>query len=111
MNRTSIIIVCAIAIAIVAIAAAAVLLTQEKSDEYRSSDSTGRLMIMGNANNDDYLDQSDVDTLEKLRGTSDWARDHPLADADNDGSITDADIDMVKRMVKREAMDIYYAYS
>ncbi len=111
MNRTSIIIVCAIAIAIVAIAAAAVLLTQEKSDEYRSSDSTGRLMIMGNANNDDYLDQSDIDALEKLKGTSDWANDHPLADANNDGSITQADIDMVKRMVKREAMDIYYAYS
>ena len=96
MNRTSIIIVCAIAIAIVAIAAAAVLLTQEKSDEYRSSDSTGRLMIMGNANNDDYLDQSDIDALEKLKGTSDWANDHPLADANNDGSITQADIDMVK---------------
>ena len=111
MNRTSIIIVCAIAIAIVAIAAAAVLLTQEKSDEYRSSDSTGRLMIMGNANNDDYLDQSDIDALEKLKVTSDWANDHPLADANNDGGITQADIDMVKRMVKREAMDIYYAYS
>ena len=111
MNKTAIIVTCVVAVAIVAIAAAAVLLMQEGDNGYRSSDSTGRLMIMGNANNDDYLDQKDVDALIKLKNASDWAKDHPLADANNDGRITDADVEMVKRMVKREAMDIYYAYS
>ena len=111
MNKTGIIVTCVVAVAIVAIAAAAILLTQEGTQEYRSSDSSGRLMIMGNANNDDYLDQRDVDMLVKLKGTSGWEKDHPLADANNDGVLTDADVNMVKRMVNREAMDIYYAYS
>ncbi|MBO4569330.1 MAG: hypothetical protein J5674_05195, partial [Candidatus Methanomethylophilaceae archaeon] len=84
MNKTGIIVTCVVAVAIVAIAAAAILLTQEGTQEYRSSDSSGRLMIMGNANNDDYLDQRDVDMLVKLKGTSGWEKDHPLADANND---------------------------
>ncbi len=110
MNKTNAIIIAAVAIAIVVIAAAAILLTQGNS-EYRSSDNTGRLMIMGNADNNDYLDNDDVKKLEELKGTSDWMTKYPLADANNDGSITDADIEMVKKMVKRENMDIYYAYS
>ncbi len=53
MNKTNAIVIAAVAIAIVVIAAAAILLTQGNSDEYRSSDTTGRLMIMGNADNND----------------------------------------------------------
>ena len=112
MGKTNTIIIVAVIAAIVVIAAAALVLTKGGDDKgYHSSDVTGRLMIMGNADNNDYLDNDDVKKLESLKGTSDWKASFPLADANNDGAITDADIDMVKRMVKREAMDIYYAYS
>ncbi len=84
-----------------------VLLSQE-SDGYRSTDFPERLMIFGNANNDDYLDEDDITTLEKIIAGELDAEDHPLADANQDGVIDQKDIDMVRKMIDREPMEIYY---
>ena len=56
MGKTNAIIIVAVIAAIVVIAAAALVLTKGGDDKgYHSSDVTGRLMIMGNADNNDYL--------------------------------------------------------
>ena len=78
--------------------------------EYRSTNTSGRLMIFGNANNDDYLDDEDLTVLQQIKGTTDFAEKHPLADANQDGAITDADIEMVKKMINRESMNIFFGY-
>jgi len=114
MDKNNAIIAVALIAVMCAIAICGIHFSQDHSsdsDEYRSADATGRLMIMGNADNNDYLDENDVAKLKELKGTTDWMTSYPLADANNDGSITDADIEMVEKMVNREAMDIYYAYS
>jgi iron complex transport system substrate-binding protein len=78
------------------------------SSEYRSTNVTGRLTIFGNVNNDDYIDEKDLDILERIISGEESVDDRPLADADQDGSITQSDMDMVERMVDRESMEIFY---
>lgn len=111
--KNSVMIIAAVAVAVVVVAAAGIVLLNNKDDSsYRSADTSGRLMIMGNANNDDYLDDEDVSTLEKFikDNKADWKDTNPLADANNDGNLTQEDVDMVKKMVNRESMSIYFAY-
>ncbi|MDR0522952.1 MAG: hypothetical protein LBG62_00795 [Candidatus Methanoplasma sp.] len=101
-----------IAVAVVAVVAAAgaglYLMMDKDPAKYRSSDDTGRLMIYGNANNDDYLDQEDIDALEKMIAGE--IPETKYADANLDGKVDQKDLDMVKRMVKREKMTINYDY-
>lgn len=78
------------------------------SSNYRSDDDTGRLMIYGNANNDDYLDEDDVATLEKV--ISGELEATTYSDANLDGKVDQSDIDMVEKMIDRESMEIYYDY-
>ncbi|MDO5862602.1 MAG: ABC transporter substrate-binding protein [Thermoplasmata archaeon] len=111
MADNKIIAVVVAVIIVVAGVGAYFLLNNGDDSEYRSSNLEGRLLIMGNANNDDYLDEQDIDKLnEIIEQNLDWKTDYPLADANCDGSITEADVEMVQRMVNREAMTINYAY-
>lgn len=98
-----------LAVAVIIVAGiGTVFLYRDYESPYRSTDTTGRLMVFGNADNNDYLDENDVAALEKIISGEASSEDHPFADADQDGSITQADIDMVERMIDREAMDIHY---
>ena len=61
MANTKVIAIVAVVIIVAAGAGAAVFMLNNSSDsKYVSTDSTGRLQIMGNANNDDYLDSKDL---------------------------------------------------
>ncbi|MBQ8180036.1 MAG: hypothetical protein IJ026_06340 [Candidatus Methanomethylophilaceae archaeon] len=107
MNRNQIIAIAAVII--LAVAGAAVVLVTSGDDGPSDMDTTGRLMVYGNATNDDYLDNEDVKCLEDIISSGTWDKEaSPLADADQDGSITEADVDMVKRLVNGESMTVYY---
>lgn len=102
-----------VAVVIIAVAAISVVTLTGGNDEktYRSENSEGRLLIMGNANNDDYLDKEDVTTIQKIIDEKfDWKTLYPLADANNDKVVDQKDIDMVEKMIDREPMTINYAY-
>lgn len=86
----------------------AVLLLSGGEGKYRSADDTGRLMIFGNANNDDYLDRDDIETLEKIIEGN--VEETPLADANQDGVVDQKDIEFVEKMLRQEKMTIYYQY-
>ena len=88
-----------------------------------TADADGRLWIIGNANMDDYLDEDDIEWIEKIiagtanevifnAGLSDYSVDVRMADANQDGVIDQADIDMVQAMIElttsSEQMVIYY---
>ncbi|MDD4222437.1 MAG: ABC transporter substrate-binding protein [Candidatus Methanomethylophilus sp.] len=79
-----------------------------QNNSYHSQNTDGRLMIFGNANNDDYIDQGDITALEKIIANPTEVKDHPLADANQDGTVDQRDIDMVKQMINREKMTLYY---
>ncbi len=71
----------------------------------------GRLWIMGNANMDDVLDEKDIEWIQKIidgkanevvfnAGISDkYSVDVRMADANNDGFVDKADIEMVRSLI------------
>jgi ABC-type Fe3+-hydroxamate transport system substrate-binding protein len=78
-------------------------------DIYRSDDNTGRLMIYGNADNNDYIDDDDIKTLESIIAGE--TTKTALSDANQDGKIDQNDIDLVKRLINREkGVTLYYQY-
>lgn len=103
-----------IAAAIIVIAAGAyVILNNDGSD--RLSIESGvyptNLMILGNANMDDYLDQRDVEYIEKLiaDGDIDYNKEY-FADANFDGRIDEADVEHVKKMIAGEWDELVNCY-
>lgn len=69
-----------------------------------------RTMVFGNANGDDKLDESDIDTLNMIisEGIEDWEEDYPFADANQDGVIDQKDIDVVNKYLNDEPTRLYY---
>ena len=66
--------------------------------------------MYGNATNDDYLDNRDLEFIESIvNGDVEWDRStNPYADANFDGKVDSKDIDFVKRMINREEMKIFF---
>lgn len=99
-------IIAIVAVVILVVAGIGTYFALGGNSSYRSDDDTGRLMIYGNANNDDYLDKEDISALEKI--ISGDMKETPFADANQDGKVDNKDVEFVKRMVNREKMTIYY---
>ena len=101
-------------IAVVVIAAAALLLLNPGNggDKDKTVDMDTRLYIYGNANNDDYLNNDDVSTLESIISSGSWNKaKNPYADANQDGKIDKSDVDVVKKFIKGEEARMYYLSS
>lgn len=95
MDNTKLYAIIAVAVLVVA-GVGAYLAFGGGSDEYRSTNTDGRLTILGNANEDDYLDDEDVKTLEEMISENKYT---VMADANDDGVIDQKDIDMVKEII------------
>ena len=113
MDRKTIAIIGVVAAVIVA--AAAFLILGNEGDDTGSdvlADSyPTNLMIMGNANLDDYLDERDVMYIQNLvsKGDVDYSK-HYMADANGDGKITSDDIDYLKRVLAGDWDEIRYVH-
>lgn len=71
-------------------------------------DASGRLRIFGNVNDDDTLDSDDLALYQEIISGAKDASNYPLADANQDGVINAADVDMVKDMIAKKSMTINY---
>ena len=80
-----------------------------ETKEYVPLRTDGRLMIYGNANMDDFLDEGDVEYLQKIIDKKVSATKY--SDANQDGKVDSEDIAMVQKMIKREKMEIFYNVS
>lgn len=107
--NTKLIAVIAVVIVVAAAVGSVVYITGDDEDQ-GVRNYNGRLMVFGNANNDDYIDEEDVKVLESIvNDGAEWDKvNNPYADATHDGKIDQSDIDWVKRMINREPMDIWY---
>ena len=85
-----------------------ILLMNDDDSNSGYYDTSGRLAIMGNANNDDYIDDRDLTVIDAIIDGTETLADHPMADANNDGAVDSKDRSIVERMINREAMDILY---
>ncbi len=69
-------------------------------------DSSSRLWVYGNADEDDRIDAFDVDYIRGiLDGTNTTTT---LADANGDGKVDEADIEYLERILASEEVDVYY---
>lgn len=107
LNQNKIVAITMIAILLVAGLCSAAVLLRDNDDGYKAS-VTGNLKVMGNANNDDYIDEHDVDLLKELSG-NDWDKEkYPYADANNDGVIDSKDVDVVESIIAGTNCTLYY---
>ncbi len=116
MNAKVIAIIAVAIIAVAGIATAVVVLN--KGDDYYSSNSDCRLQVLGNADKNDYLDQKDVDKINKM--IEENAEFDVMADANNDKVIDQKDVEFVKKLIdlknsnkdkkdsEKESMDVWY---
>lgn len=107
--------VIAVVVVIIVVAAAAVLVSSSDDD---STDSTysgfnvasTKNLVFGNANNDNYLDQSDADFIQEiLDGKRVWDNvNYPFADTDADGVVTADDLTLLNKFLNGEDATMYY---
>ena len=110
MDKTKMIALAAVAIIVVA-AVAVVLVTNNSSSDDVQVESN--LRVFGNANGDYKIDSKDLDIIEDYLKLTESERaqkliENPLADADYDGVITEADRDLVKKIINRESCKVYH---
>ncbi len=114
MEKKQLIIVAVIAVVAVAAVAAFVLMNNNggntpSEDDDKVYSVTSRLLVFGNANNDNYLDDDDVEFIQKIVDGASWdSDDYPLADANADGKITSDDVALVKKFLKGQSATMYY---
>ncbi len=107
-NSKRLIAVAVVAIIIIASFCGAALILKGGQDKYEA-EVTGNVKVLGNANNDDYIDQHDIDLLNDIIKEGEWDKEkYPYADANNDGKIDSKDIDIVNKIIKGESTELHY---
>ena len=101
-----------IIIAVIVVAAIGVYIVNNSSiddNKYVDSYPIGRLWVLGNANNDDYINQSDVDYINNIlsRGSINY-KDCFMCDANYDGKIDSDDVNQVQALIAGTADKIWY---
>ncbi len=109
MDSKAIIAIAVVAVVVVAGVGAVALVNNGSSD---SSDNPleCKLRAYGNANQDNYLNDEDVEYIQNIiDGKTVWDRDaDPLADTNNDGIIDSTDVDLVNGFIKGTTSTMYY---
>ncbi len=100
----------AVIIIVIATVGGYALLNNDGGDDSAPVRTDGRMMIYGNVNNDDYLNEDDAYYLESaLRDGSFDASKCPYADADQNGSVDMDDVEYIKKIVNREkGTEVWY---
>ena len=108
MNSKAVIAIALVAILVVGGVATAVVLTMGNNESQDKLEC--KLRVLGNANQDNYLNDDDVQFIQDVvDGKKHWDRNNdPLVDANNDGVIDTADVDLVKKFVNGQAATMYY---
>ncbi len=132
MNKNVIIIAVVAVVAIAAVAAFLALGNGDKNDNGGGGDkpvvddydlyitpSSGtakvleapsKLLVFGNANNDCYLDSSDISFIQSIvDGKSSWSKSqNPYADTNADGKVISDDVSLLKRFLNGEKASMFY---
>ncbi|MBR4203495.1 MAG: ABC transporter substrate-binding protein [Candidatus Methanomethylophilaceae archaeon] len=98
-------------VAILAIAAvAAMVLIGNGGGNDDKSAATGRLLVYGNADNNDYLDKDDLAFVKRISsGEITWNKNlHPLADVNCDGKVNQSDVTALENLLNKKSEKMYY---
>lgn len=110
VSNTKTILVIGIIVVVIVVAAAAVVLSGDDDDDDSGHEVaitaepyfSDKLMVYGNANDDDTIDSKDIDTIRSIMRDDLRAEDHPYADANCDGVINEDDIALVQDLIDRK---------
>ena len=92
-----------VAVIVIIVAAAGAFLCFGSSDsEYKSTNTDGRLAILGNADENDYLDENDVEKIEEMIEKKEYSK---MADANNDGVVDEKDVQFVKDILDTKSFN------
>ena len=72
---------------------------------------TNRLLVYGNADNNNYLNASDAALIEKIIRDGNWnavKSKYPYADANCDGKLDSKDVALVNKFIAGESATMYY---
>lgn len=107
MNQSKLVAIAVIAIMLVAGLCGAAIILRDDDNGYEPS-VTGNVKVLGNANNDDYIDEHDAELLKELSG-KEWNKEkYPYADANNDGVIDSKDVEIVESIINGTDCKVYY---
>ena len=105
MDKMKITVVAVVAVVLVA-ACAIVLITHEsKSSEVEIN---SQLRVFGNADGNYTIDQNDLDLIDDILAGKENFSDHPLADANHDGKITEDDKTLVQQIINGDTCTVYH---
>ena len=107
MTGTKKIVAVCVVIIMIAAAVGGIIALNElgKSTKYTNI-SDVKLQILGNANEDDIIDQRDIDLINEVISGEKIKGDY--TDANNDGVIDSKDIDQVNKIINREKTILHY---
>ena len=106
MNKLTPIIAIAV-VAIVVVAGIALAIGSEE-EQYKST-ATGRLLVYGNVDNNDYLDNEDMSALKEIVDKGNWNKEkNPFADVNTDGKVNQDDVDYLQKLLDKESTRMYY---
>lgn len=109
MNSKALIAIALVAVLVVAGAASALILMKGNGGSNDNS-LPCKLRVLGNANQDNYLDDKDVSYIQDvIAGKIIWDRyNDPLVDANNDGIIDNKDVTKVNNFINGKADTMLY---
>ena len=106
MDKTKLIAV--VVVIIIVVAAAAIVLTRGGSDSGDDANIDAELRVFGNADGNYTIDRNDLSIINDIVAGNLDASDYPMADANYDGAITQADADLVQSIINGEPCTVYH---
>lgn len=104
MDKTKMIAIAVVAI--VAVAAVAIVLTNDSGSD--DVEINSQLKVFGNADNDYNIDSDDLELIGDIIAGNKKFSDHPLADANHDGTVDAADEQLVQKILDKESCTVYH---
>ena len=101
--------VIAVIVVVVLVAAGATgvfILTKMDKDSGDAYTIAGALQVYGNADGDYKIDNSDVKLIQEIIDGNKSLSDYPYADADRNGAVDQADVDLTNKIINKESCTV-----
>ena len=100
----------AVVMILVVVSVGAAFTVMQNNDQNDNIKPTGRLVVYGNSNNDDYLDERDLTMIKSIvSGDAEWDKEiNPFADVNVDGKVNSDDVSHLEKILKKEKCKMYY---
>ena len=106
MDKKSTIAILVVVVILIAAVAAIVAVDNKEDNGEPKAMADAQLKVYGNINGDRYLDDRDANLIQSLIDDGKTAEEYPAADANMDGKLDSADVDLVKAVARGESARI-----